>query len=215
MSDEAPLKAMLAVPTRGYVWFETAKQIGKYDPIYYREKLSVANVRNKIVADFLNDKWGHRDLLFMIDDDVIPQNGWAELLSEAPYDIVAAPVPMAKMPDLPVVLNIFNKTDDGRWITAQLPDTGHIEVDGVGTGLIMVRRHVLEHPELTQPFLQELGPDGTIYTGQDLNFCIRAKKLGFTVGAVADCLCDHFTNVHLNSIPYVYGRPDNASPIEE
>lgn len=214
----APVRALLAVPTRGYIWHETAMQIGGYDPVYYREKLSVANVRNKICHDFLENKHGERELLYMIDDDVIPPHKqFAERMAASPYDIVGCPVPMSKMPDLPVVLNIFNRNDEGRWVTCQnlLPEDGDMEVDAVGTGLIMIRRHVLEHPEMVMPFNQVLTDEGTIQVGQDINFCIRAKKLGFTVGVCADLICDHFTNVHLNTIPYCYGSPiDSPSEIK-
>lgn len=209
----APLRALLAVPTRGYIWHETASQIVRYEPVFYREKLSVANVRNLICHDFLEDKWGAKDLLYMIDDDVVPPHKqFAERMAQSRFDIVAAPVPMSKMPDLPVVLNIFNKNDDGNWITCQnlLPEHGDMAVDAVGTGLIMIRRHVLEHPEMVMPFNQVLTEEGTIQTGQDINFCIRAKKLGFTVGVCADLICDHFTNVHLNTIPFCYGSPVNS-----
>lgn len=209
----APLRALLAVPTRGYIWHETASQIARYEPIFYREKLSVANVRNKIAADFLDNKWGEKDLLYMVDDDVIPPHKqFAERMASAPFDIVGAPTPMAKMPHMPVVLNIFNKNDDGNWVTCQnfLPDDGNMPVDAVGTGLIMVRRHVLEHPEMAMPFNQVLTDEGVIQTGQDINFCIRAKQLGFSIGVCADLICDHFTNVHLNTIPFVYGSPVNS-----
>jgi GT2 family glycosyltransferase len=173
----------------------------------------VASVRNKICHDFINDKHGERDLLYMIDDDVIPPHKqFAERMASLPYDVVGCPVPMSKMPDLPVVLNIFNRNEDDRWVTAQnlLPEEGHMPVDAVGTGLMMIRRHVLEHPEMTQPFNQVIDDDGTIQVGQDINFCIRAKKLGFTVGVCAETVCDHFTTVHLNTIPWVYGNPVNS-----
>lgn len=205
---DKPLKGMLAVPTRGDIWHEVIPPIAPYEPIFYREKLSVASVRNRIARDFLSDKYGHRELLFMIDDDVIPPSpDWPHLMAAAPYDIVGAPVPMAKMPDIPIVLNAFKWTDDGRWVTINVPEHGHVEADGVGFGLVMIRRHVLEHPEMKQPFAQTLDEDGVIKTGQDFNFCIRAKKLGFTVGVACEVLCDHVIRLHANTIPFVYGSP--------
>jgi hypothetical protein len=199
---------MLAIPTRGYVWHESAKAASSWEPIYYREKLSVANVRNRIVKDFLEDKYGHSDVLFMMDDDVVPPHQqWPQVMAAAPFDIVAAPVPIAKLPDLPVVLNVFNQTEDGRLLTAEVPDSGHIEVDSVGSGLVMIRREVLEHPEMKQPFQQELDEWGTIVVGQDIQFCRRAKKLGFSIGVACELLCDHFVPLHLNTVPWVYGEP--------
>lgn len=215
--EPAPLRAMLAVPTRGDIWYETATAILPYEPIFYREKLSVASVRNRIARDFLQNKYGHKDVLFMCDDDTIPASReWAAHMAAAPYDIVGAPVPMAKMPDLPIILNAFNWTDDGRWVSVPPPieddAPAHSPVDAVGFGLVMIRRQVLEHPEMRQPFTQTLDEDGVIMTGQDFNFCIRAKKLGFTVGVAWDAECDHFVRLHLNTVPYVYGAPTGHLP---
>lgn len=201
-------KAMLAVPTRGDIWHETIPKIAPYEPVFYREKLSVASVRNRIARDFLNDKYGHKDLLYMIDDDVIPESMyWPAIMEAAPYDIVGAPVPMAKMPDIPIVLNAFRWTPDGRWVTVEIPETGHVPADGVGFGLVMIRRPVLEHPDMKQPFQQTFDDDGVIKTGQDFNFCIRAKKLGFTVGVACEAFCDHMIRLHANTVPFVYGEP--------
>ena len=64
------LDVLLAVPTRGHVWYETAKALEPYNPQYCREKLSVANVRNRIVKRFLDET--KADALVMCDDDVVP-----------------------------------------------------------------------------------------------------------------------------------------------
>src|SRR5579872_6625273 len=148
------ISAMLAITTRGYVWHETAVAAGPYNPIYYREKLSVSNVRNRIVKDFLGDKYGHKELLYMLDDDTIPSHpDWPSIMDACPYDVVGVPTPMAKLPDLPVVLNVFREGEKGNLITQQLPESGHTEVGVVGTGCILIRRHVLEHPDMKRPFL--------------------------------------------------------------
>lgn len=210
---EKALTAMLAVPTRGDIWHETMAMIAHLEPMIYLDRLSVASNRNKIARDFVNGRYegrdiGKRDLLFMIDDDIIPPHReWAGVMAEAPFDVVAAPCPMAKMPDLPVILNVFNEPPGGGLVTVTFDDQDeYVECDAVGTGLVMIRRHVLEHPEMKAPFLQELDADGTIHVGQDIQFCRRAKKLGFTVGTVANLLCDHFKRLHLNTIPWVYGE---------
>ena len=209
----ATLKAMLAVPTRGDIWNETMLMIAHLNPYIYQDGLSVSSNRNKIARDFVHGKYmgeniGKRDVLFMIDDDVLPPHrDWAQVMSQAPFDIVAWPTPMAKLPDLPVILNCFNNTEDGGLVTAELPDgDGYAEVDAVGTGLIMIHRRVLEHPDMKAPFLQELDDDGVIHVGQDIRFCRRAKQAGFTVGVVCGHPCDHVKRLHLNTIPWVYGE---------
>lgn len=204
----APLKAMLAVPTRGDIWHETMLMIAGMSPCVYRDGLSVASNRNKIARDFLQGKHngkfiGKRDVLFMIDDDVLPmRDDWAQIMSAAPFDICAAPVLMHKLPDVPIIWNCFN---GDRLQTFDLPEDGYVECDAVGTGLIMIHRRVLEHPDMRAPFLQELDPDGVIHVGQDIQFCRRAKKAGFTVGVAAAATCDHIKRMHLSPIPWVYG----------
>lgn len=62
------------------------------------------------------------------------------------------------------------------------------ECDGIGTGFLLMKRHVLEAfgPEFTKeygtPFGMGFAPNG-IQEGEDLSFCRRAKKRGFKIWA--------------------------------
>ncbi len=200
-STPEPLRVLLAVPTRGYPWHETAKALEPYNPQYCREKLSVANVRNRIVRQFLDTD---AQILVMCDDDVVPGPGFIDVLANCPYDIVGAPVPIAKMPAHEVFLNVFTVEDDGRIITKTLPETGHMPCDAVGSGIILIHRHVLEDERMKRPFEQMLDDDGCILVGQDLQFCRRARAAGFSIGVSADALCDHYISLHANSIALAY-----------
>ncbi len=195
------LNAILAVPTRGYVWHETAKALEPFNPQYVREKISAANVRNKIVKDFLKTE---ADVLVMCDDDVIPHGDFLEILAKCPYDIVAAGVPVAKMPAHEVFINAFDVDEEGAFRTTELPMDGHKACDAVGTGLILIHRKVFEDPTMKMPFNQQLDDDGLILVGQDLQFCRRAREAGYTIGVSMDALCDHFVWLHANAITRAY-----------
>ncbi len=209
--DEEPKQfgILLAVPTRGYVWHETAKALEPHNPQYIREKLSAANVRNKIVRDFLKT---NADALVMCDDDVIPSPGFIDMLVACPYDIVGAAVPIAKMPAHPVFINAFDVTDDGRIMTTPLPPNGHKEIDAIGTGLILIHRRVLEDKRMTRPFDQQFDKDGCILVGQDLEFCRRAKAFGYSVGVTMDALTDHYISLHANAVALAYGQIPKDEP---
>lgn len=195
------MKVLLAVPTRGHVWYETAQFLGPYNPQYVKDKLSVANCRNKIVRDFLQTE---AEALIMCDDDVVPGNkAFIDVLAESPYDITGAPVPIAMMPDNEVFLNVFRRTEKS-YETIPAPESGHVPCDAVGTGLVSIHRRVLEHPNLRRPFEQQLDSDGVIKKGQDLRFCDRAREAGFTIGANYDVVCDHLCLLHANSIQVAY-----------
>lgn len=204
MSD---VKVLLAVPTRGHVWHETAKALEPHNPQYVREKISAANVRNKIVRDFLKTD---ADALVMCDDDVIPAPGFLDQMIQAPYDIAGAAVPVAKMPAHPVFINAFDVHDDGRIMTTELPETGHKAVDAVGTGLILIRRKVLEDKAMTRPFDQMIDQDGCILVGQDLEFCRRARERGYTIGVLMDTLCDHYISLHANAVAVAYHQTEDS-----
>ena len=199
------MNVLLAVPTRGYVWHEVAKSLETLNPQYVRNKLSVADCRNKIVRDFLKTE---AEVLFMCDDDVLPPPGFMDVmlrtLEGAPYDILGAAVPIAKMPQHQVFINAFDIREDGAFMTTQLPERGHKAVDLVGTGVIAIRREVFEHPDMKRPFDQLIDEDGCIQVGQDLQFCKRAKEAGFTIGVTLDVLCDHYVTLHANAIAYAY-----------
>lgn len=194
---------LLAVPTRGYVWHETAKALEPHNPQYIREKLSAANVRNKIVRDFLKTD---ADALVMCDDDVIPSPGFIDSMMACPYDIVGAAVPIAKMPAHPVFINAFDLKEDGRIMTTILPERGHKKIGAIGTGLILIHRRVLEDERLKKPFDQQFDADGCILVGQDLEFCRRAGECGYTIGVTMDALTDHYISLHANAIALAYGQ---------
>lgn len=92
----------------------------------------------------------------------------------------------------------------------EIDDDGCIEVKRIGTGAMIVRRHVLEamaekYNRLrfksyggrmeTAMFDVPLTEEG--YTGEDFNFCDDVRELGFKIHALADVTTHHIKTLDL------------------
>lgn len=98
---------------------------------------------------------------------------------------------------------------------AELPDTGVAQVDAVGMGCTLIKRRVLEDPrmrdgtaftrrdgshhdtseidgpEIPSIFSYRTAPNGVCELGEDVDFCYRARKLGYTVAVYCDLVVGH------------------------
>lgn len=199
------MNVLLAVPTRGYVWHETAKQLEPYNPQYVRTKLSVADGRNRIVKEFLKT---NAEVLVMCDDDVIPPPEFLDVLLRdlelGGFEIIGASVPVGKFPKHELFINAFTLTPSGQYETVVLTKDSTLRVDAIGTGLCAIKRAVFEHPSMKAPFQQGIDEDGLIVVGQDLEFCRRARESGFSIGVTTNIVADHFVSAHANAIHTAY-----------
>jgi hypothetical protein len=163
----------------------------------------IANNRNQIVKEFIvNER--HADWLGMIDCDIVPMGDWLKYL-ESDYDVVGFPAPVWKpvvSPDAPVVWNVQTEWEEQKFAES-IPDpreTPVFEAAAVGTGAILIRRGVLEHPDMKAPFMDVYDEHGIREVGEDLNFCHRAGKAGFKVWVSGANPCSHFKEVDLRLI---------------
>jgi len=167
-------------------------QQNKYElHITYPAYKPITQNRNKIVQDFLTRP--EFDYLIMIDSDNVPQTNLLDLV-DYQKDIIGVfycgfqknmiiPYVMKEAPDgLLKVMDIRNKQ-------------GLVECDAVGTGVIVIKREVLE--KLKFPFRNEYDEDGIKLWGLDFNFCKRARKLGFKVYCHLDHITSHWVTVDL------------------
>jgi hypothetical protein len=153
----------------------------------------IYQARNKLAAKFLETdaRW-----LLMLDDDMIPCIGRPEWMRFW--------VPSARnVLDLPLQRHIVHKligdnktivgaayferregaglvcSDQSLVPRARQYDDAVVEVDWLGTGAMLVHRRVFEDIDKTYPDI-----DGNYFhpidgkTGEDISFCIRAKKAG-------------------------------------
>lgn len=164
----------------------------------YETGKPISNNRNTIVQKFLATNC---EYLMMIDDDIVPPPNVMRLV-DFDKDIITPLMFTRQKGDLiPLYLN---RNKDGVYdVGDYLNVSGLQEVDATGTGCIIIKRNVLEHPDLKYPFRNEYDTDGVKTLGLDINFCKRAKEVGFQSWVHLDYVCSHYYNYDLKDLYYL------------
>lgn len=161
--------------------------------ISYPAHKPITHNRNMIVKKFLETDY---DYLLMIDSDCIPP---ANVLDLADYqkDIIGG-LCFAYM-DRRVIPLILKENHEGSYDMVDVGlGQGVIECGGIGSGVMMIKREVLEN--IPFPFRNEYDPEGIKIKGLDISFCERAKEKGYKVWCDVNMLCDHWTVQNLKHI---------------
>lgn len=188
--------------------------------------------RNRITGAFLKSNC---DVLLMIDDDMI-QKGWRtmRLLDTPDYDICAPiqlmfhPINVEAGRDKAAIYPCaFTQSEEQAKANQMSPvyPTGELEcteVDAVGSGCIAIRRHVLENekmllaPGYDPPAMwaSQYEPNWVRYQGLDINFCLRAKALGYTIKVNWNAEIGHNKDVDLNEVE-AYAKSQFTQGYEE
>jgi len=172
--------------------FKLSRQ-GKYlVNIEYPAKKPISYNRNDICKRFLETD---ADYLLMFDSDCIPEN-IDRILDMADYDKDIIGTTCFGFVEKMIVPFAMKQRPDYKYdvIDADL-NNGVIEVDAIGSGVMMIARRVLE--ALPHPFRNDYDPEGIKTKGLDFNFCRRAKLLGFSVWIDTDNLTSHWTTLDL------------------
>jgi len=80
---------------------------------------------------------------------------------------------------------------------------GLVEVDWCGAGFLLVKAEVFETmnaPWFYHEWVENTDDTGRKHrdqTGEDISFCVKAKRNGYKIVVDADCRVDHITNKHL------------------
>jgi len=133
--------------------------------------------RNEIAEAFL--KTPAHYLMFFDADLVFPSNIVEHLLM-MDKDITGA-IYVAKSPPHYPILSKRDSQDIPHTLL-EFPQQEIFQVDGIGTGCMLIKRKVFEamkKPYFAMPRNYELG----LTDGEDLDFCWEAKKLGYQVWA--------------------------------
>lgn len=161
----------------------------------YAVSMGIDAARSKHATDFLRTKCTH---MMMIDDDM----AWApdlvfRLLIE---DVDIVGVPYRRKMVNPVRFTTRHRTD----LEYKEDKPYMIKVEGVGTGLTLVRREVFEkllpetpaiqynkdgpltHMFFRHDFVDDHHISGKTYMSEDYNFCRLAREKGFDVWAYVD-----------------------------
>lgn len=152
--------------------------------------------RNKVVQDFLSKP--EYDYLVMFDSDNVPPVDFLSLV-DFQLDIVGS-LYFGYQKGM-IVPWCLERGKDGLFTIVDLKGKrGLIECDAVGTGAIVIKRSVLEDERLKFPFRNEYDADGIKLLGLDINFCKRAKEVGYKVYCHLDYISGHWVPVDLKDV---------------
>lgn len=178
---------------------ELANECHVADFLYVHNNRSVIEARNEILAAFLDSP---HDTLLMVDDDVVPNPNLTDLAkilrSIDGAGIVGAPCPIA-LPNLPILPNVYTiDTETGYYAIDLKSSLSQVfepvrEVGAIGFGAVAIGRQLAE----SQPrFENRYDPEGVAYMGEDIDYCVRAREIGYDTYAAFELLCDHRMELH-------------------
>lgn len=162
----------------------------------YRQR--IASARNNICTKFL--ELDHDYLLFMDDDNPV-EKGTLKKFIELDKDIVTAVIVQRGRIENACVMK-YEEVDGMirfmKYKTALVPKEV-FKVDACGMGFCLIKRKVIEKMnDKFKEFYGEMVQDvsfenynSTVNIGEDLSFCIRAKKLGFEIYADPTVWTEH------------------------
>jgi hypothetical protein len=160
--------------------------------------IPITSNRNQIRKRFLETD---ADFLLMFDDDVIPLFNPAEAVFYD-KDILGLPTRRRMRQRLEWVIYAKHPVLENRYAAIDLDkvktDADLLQVDGIGTGAILIKRKVLE--VVKHPFEDLFDDEGIRILGQDLNFCQKAIKAGFGVFVAPKMICEHIKDHGLVNI---------------
>ncbi|MEK6884910.1 MAG: hypothetical protein AABY22_35090 [Nanoarchaeota archaeon] len=176
--------------------------------VNYSAEKPISYNRNTIVKKFLEQK--EYDYLMMIDSDIVPPDNYLNLIDFQKDIISGLCFAFTKRNIFPLICKYSKSKVEGnkyRPYDSIHPKkwTGLVECDAVGTGAMIISRKVIE--AIPYPFRNEYDKkDGEKLIGLDLNFCHRAKKLGFKVFCHTDYMCSHFTRMDLKGTYFTISK---------
>ena len=205
-------KVLVSIPTapshpyiHKHVCFVTDRLINdsRYRVILMRPTWNpYENNLHHIVRDFLASDC---EFWLNIDSDNPPINNPLDLV-ELDKDIIGLPTPVwhctgdEKPGERPYYWNVYDFVSDEAGYKEHEPKSGLQRVDAVGTGCLLIARHVFLNPAMSGSFTRTLYPDGCVEKGNDLAFCERARKNGFEIYAHYNYPCRHFINLELTEV---------------
>jgi len=163
----------------------------------------IERTRNNIAWQFL--KTSDRKFLIMIDADITPSLSLPLQLARHDKPIVSGVCMTVNSVHGPMLC--FTRPDiSGEWrmpamkYVASIPSEGLVETHHCGTGAICIRRDVLESFSFEGDDLPFLIPENIrqdsmknieMTKGEDIVFCIKARKKGFGIWVDLEAHCGH------------------------
>lgn len=211
-SSASQINAELAYFIHG-VGEEHLPESGDYDlKVSFSYLQPVDANRNKMVKNFLENE--DNEWLLMLDNDVVPPR---DVLKMVDYGkkVVSATVTVKKQ-GVPHPV-IVKQRDDGKFrrMTMEeyydtVDDEGLVEVDGVGTGCLLIHRSVLETME--PPWFKFLyNEDGTLKLGEDFYFGQRMREMDQPMYVSSEYVCSHYRKTDLTEFAQIVADAENVS----
>lgn len=157
--------------------------------------------RNAYVEQFLNSDC---DLLWFLDSDIVPSERVLDLITEHydKWDLAGAPYPVFMHQqgfDGPqITYCVYTRPDPTKGLQpASIPEDGIGTVDGIATGCIFIKRHVLE--KMSKPYFEfKFNAESREMTeGEDLGFCKKTSDMGLKFFIDFSMRCHHFKKISL------------------
>jgi len=211
------MRIAIGIPARGQMEVATAFDLvamcaytiktTKHDiDLYTSNGTLIFDQRNSLVKTALEIK---ADYLMFIDADMRFPKDTLKILMAHDKDIIGVNATTKDKPVKPTAKN-FQINEDGSvdWLPIYSNAMSGIgKADGIGCGVMLIKRKVLEKVESPHFFFESLGD--TKLLGEDIYFCIKAKDAGF------DTWVDHDLSKHIKHIgQYVYGWQNIELPKE-
>lgn len=187
-------KILIAIPTAKNIEVETFKSIydltipeGYETTFQYFYGYNIDQVRN-LIAQWILDGY---DYLFSVDSDIsFPANTLEKMIS---YDVdIISGVYIQRIPNSHTIEiykeNIMGGVSHIPW--EDIKDKHLTEIDACGFGCVLVKSevfHAMKYPHFE--YHSALDHQNTI--SEDVDFCKKAKKLGFKIWVDPSITCDH------------------------
>ena len=196
-NKHARMKIFIAIPTANSIHHTVVGVLcqillqGKHDITTYISAMKdIGAHRNVVVKAFLQSDC---DYLMMIDSDNPPPPTVLDLMA-LDKDVISCPTPI-NMNWMRGVNNYFWNVFDMNGQPTKNKGEGLEKVEKVGTGCILIKRHVLE--KIENPFTTVRGEDDNRTVGTDIAFCKKCKKEGIDIHVHWDYICSHFKEMDL------------------
>ena len=197
--DAKKQKIFFAIPNTGQIRTETVEWIqevllksGYHVISHYPQSNDGSNNRNGIVQTFLKSDC---DILIQCDSDIVPHPKILDLL-EYDKDIITGLL-FTISKGVPWHLACKQRSDGSFEQMDLAGKKDLIEVDGTGTGFLITKRRVFEHPALKAPFMRKWSETGQQIIGHDYYFCQKAREAGFKIFVHTAYDCGHVTDMDL------------------
>jgi GT2 family glycosyltransferase len=156
-------------------------------------RLNIDEARNKLGEQAL--KWNATHVLF-IDDDMVFQADAAQRLIDADKDIICGLAYQRRPKFLPCIYTIVENENGSKQMMAIEGAANHglVEIDACGSAFILIKTEVLKKLKFpwytwgdkTLGVCEDIGG-----VGEDIGFCLKAKKEGFKVWCDTDLTIKH------------------------